>query len=316
MNRILTSTKYVVDNSADVKINEDAVVEFCKNNSLIGRGSWFQDAPFSLDKLKEKEQIHFIFLLASLGFCFWGSPKWSVKYNEKKFDGFWGLIASLARAIENGHDLLDFVEIIGISQNELSFIFAGTGDIPLFEERLEILREVSSISVNIYNNDIRNLIRDSEVDVLKLQNELIQHFPSFDDKSTYKGNTVIYNKRAQLFISMLCQLFNGSKFGTFFNLGELTALADYKLPNELRSLGVLEYSTNLKKIIDNKNIIERDSEYENEIRSNTIWAIEKIKNEFNKNGGRLLSIDINDHIWTLSQGKNENPYHRTSTTAY
>lgn len=316
MNKILSSTKFVVENSSDVSIDHKAIAKFCESKPKIRKESWFQDAPFSVTKLKEKEQIHFMFLFAALGFCFWGNPKWSVKYNDKTFDGAWGLIASLARAIENGHDLLDFVNLIGISANELSFIFAGNGDIPLFEERLEILREVSSVAVNTYSNDIRNLVRDSEIDVFKFQKEIVKHFPSFDDKSVFRGKTVIYNKRAQIFISTLYQMYGGQKFGSFFNIEELTALADYKLPLVLQSLEILKYSPKLQKIIDNKNIIERDSEYENEIRSNTIWALEYIRQEFESQGLKFLTIDINDYIWTLGQKKSKAPYHQTITTAY
>lgn len=316
MNKILSSTKFVVDNSVDVSIDNDTIKSFCKNKPLIQKSTWFTNASLSLEKLKEKEQIHFIFLVAALGFCFWGSPKWNIKYQEKRYDGFWGLIASLARAIENGHDLVDFVNIIGISREELSFIFAGSGDIPLFEERLQILRDISSVTVNIYSNDFRNLIRDSEIDVLKFQKELIQHYPSFDDSSTYKSEKIVYNKRAQLLIIMLYQLFNGTKFGDFFNMEELTALADYKVPNVLRCRGIIKYSKNLSKIIDNKNIIERDSDYENEIRSNTIWAVELIKDELQKNGVELNSSDIGDYLWLLGKTKYDYPYHRTTTTAY
>lgn len=316
MNKILSSSRFVVENSKDVKIQEEAIKKFCATDPEIKSNGWLENAPFSIDKLREKEKVHFLFLLSAIGFSFWGNPKWGIEYNNKKFDGTWGLVASIARSIENGFNLLDYVNLIGITRQELQKVLKGISEIPLFEERLRILREVASVTVNIYNNDIRNLIRDSEFDVLKFQKELVRHFPSFDDKSVFMGEIVYYNKRAQLFISMLSQMFRGESLGNFCNISELSACADYKIPQVLRELDILKYSEKISDIIDNEREVEKDSKCENEIRSNTIWAIENIRREFSSLGKNYDTIDINDYIWLQGQNKQNKPYHKTKTIAY
>ncbi len=70
--------------------------------------------------------------------------------------------------------------------------------------------------------------------------------------------------------------------------------------------------------IDAKIEISAGSEEEVEIRANTIWAVELIKEEIRKHGGSITSNQINDYLWIQTQQKNpdDKPYHRTRTTAY
>ena len=55
-----------------------------------------------------------------------------------------------------------------------------------------------------------------------------------------------------------------------------------------------------------------------EIRANTIWANEFIKEELKKKIPNISSIHVNDHLWLLGQSKiiRSKPYHLTRTTAY
>ena len=55
-----------------------------------------------------------------------------------------------------------------------------------------------------------------------------------------------------------------------------------------------------------------------EIRANTIWTVELIKQEVKKRIPAIESIHINDYLWLLgvSIPPSEKPYHRTLTTAY
>ena len=70
--------------------------------------------------------------------------------------------------------------------------------------------------------------------------------------------------------------------------------------------------------IDNQIEIEKWSNEEIEIRSNTIWAIELMKQKLQIKFPEIQLININDNIWLTSQKKLENdkPYHLTRTTAY
>ena len=119
-------------------------------------------------------------------------------------------------------------------------------------------------------------------------------------------------------ISDIYQLFNGKDYGNLKNLDKITACADYKLPMVLRKLGILEYSKELSEKVDKKIEIVKNSEEEVEIRANTIWAVEFIKQELKKKNSGINSIHINDHLWLLGQIKSpkDKPYHLTRTIFY
>src|SRR3990167_10893845 len=106
---------------------------------------------------------------------------------------------------------------------------------------------------------------------------------------------VYFYKRAQLLIADIVQAFNGHEFGRLKNIDELTACADYKLPFVLRRLGIYTYSDYLANKIDNQEPIKKDIEEEIELRANTLWAVELIKQKIKMKIAHADSIYINDH---------------------
>lgn len=92
-----------------------------------------------------------------------------------------------------------------------------------------------------YSGKINLLLEKSNGDALKLLEIIVQDFPSFRDISLYKGKEIYFYKRAQLLVSDLCQML--SKRSTpSKNVDQLTACADYKLPQILRRFGIFEYA--------------------------------------------------------------------------
>ncbi|MFQ5474862.1 MAG: queuosine salvage family protein, partial [Candidatus Nanoarchaeia archaeon] len=192
--------------------------------------------------------------------------------------------------------------------------------IPLFEERLNILKEIGTVLFGKFDSDFTNLIRKADGDSQKLLSLIVENFSSFEDSSTYNGKRVYFYKRAQL-LSDIFQAFDRQEFdrlniGRLKNISELTACADYKLPFVLRRLGIFSYSDHLSDKIDNRIQIDKDSGEEIELRANTIWTVESIRQKITI--PQADSIHVNDHIWMLGQDKLENdkPYHLTRTTAY
>ena len=112
--------------------------------------------------------------------------------------------------------------------------------------------------------------------------------------------------------------FNGNKWGRFSDLDSLTAFADYKLPQVLRHLGVLRYEDALAKKVDQKTLIVAGSPEEVEIRANTIWAVELIRQELHAMGNPLNAFEIDWILWNLGQYDRHGikPYHRTITIFY
>ena len=145
MNKVLSSTEFVVQNARYVKINKNKINEFVKHFSESHINHWLNESPFDLKKLSDKERLHFLLVFNAISFSYWGEPKWIIEYKNEKFDGAFGMIVALGKALENGIPVLDMKYLSNISDKDFEKIVKGTVRIPLFEERLEILREIGNL---------------------------------------------------------------------------------------------------------------------------------------------------------------------------
>jgi len=147
-----------------VKINSEKVDEFCDyfNHSHIKH--WIDESPFNLRKLNPKDRLHFLLVFNSISFSYWDDPKWRITYHSKEVDGAYGMICAIARAIENKFLILDAKFLSEIKEDELSKILEGNVQIPLFEERLNILREIGTTLLEKFDGDFTNLIKKANGD--------------------------------------------------------------------------------------------------------------------------------------------------------
>ena len=312
---ILGSTMFVVENSDDVHISKEAITNFCEHTPLREkRGiNWLQGSPFPIGSLTDKEQIHLMLTFNALSFSYWGDPYWQVTYKEKTHErGSWSLIASLFRAREEGTDILDPAIQSSMTKTSLSHILRGNREIPLLEERVAIIGQVGALIRDKYNGDFRVMIRESGYDAVKLLSTVVEAFPLFDDTAVYKGRAICFYKRAQALVESIDSLNEERRLSS---AERLTALADYILPRKLRDEGILVYSRGLAEKIDAKEPIPARSPYEVEIRANTIWAVESIRNTLSERGVQVGRKQINDYLW-ITGNQEKTTFHRTRTTAY
>jgi hypothetical protein len=312
MSKVLETIKFVIDNSKFVRINKNNIINFSFN--LNNGCDWLNTLPFKLSSFSEKEKLHFILIFNAISFSYWGNPKWEVEYKNKEYGGAYGMSVALKKAIEKGLPILNFKYCSQMEFKDFKNILKGNVEIPLLKERFEILKEISSVIVNKYKNEFINFIKQSD-DILELLDLLIKGFPSFNDFSDYKGRKIYFLKRGQLLLSDIYQNFNNFNLK---NSDKLTACADYKLPQILRKLGILEYNKEIANKIDNKEEILKNSEQEIEIRANTIQAVELIRENIKEKYPKISSFEINDCLWIATQKKNpdDKPYHLIRTTAY
>ena len=318
MNKILDTTKVVVENSTQVKLDKDKVKEFSASFNHKDVQHWLNAAPFGFDKMTDIEKLNFLLVFNSISFRYWGNPKWTVEYQGEKHDGSWAMVVCIRRAIDEDKPILDAKYRADFSREVFADILRGSIEIPLLDERFNITKEIASTLERKYDGQFGRIIELAEGDALKLLELVISNFPSFADVTRYKDKDVFFYKRAQLLVADIHQIFDGKGYGNLKNVEEITACADYKLPQILRGFGILKYSASLAEKIDQKVSIQKDSKEEIEIRANTIWAVELIKEALQKQGKNYSSFEINDHIWLLSQDKSHGfgPYHLTETSSY
>ena len=318
MNPVRESIRHVVENSRHVAVNQEGIESFVRDFDKNKLNHWLSISPFGINSLTDTEKLNFVLVLDSISFSYWGCPKWEIDYHGKIYDGAQGMMAALGRAVESGKPILDTNYLAGMGRKGLEGILRGNIEIPLLDERQRILNEAGLALVGKYGGDCSKLLEKADVSAIRFVELLIEGFPSFKDSATYSGKEIYFNKRAQLLASDLHHAFEGKGYGRFYDIEELTALADYKLPQVLRRWNVLAYSPELKaKILGKADLIEGSSE-EVEIRASTIHAVELIKEMLKKKIPDITAAKINDYLWLEGQKKlpGGEPYHRVRTTKY
>jgi hypothetical protein len=145
---------------------------------------------------------------------------------------------------------------------------------------------------------------------------------SFRDEAIYQGRRVGFYKRAQILAADLHGAAGSREprsrsWGDLARLYELTAFADYKLPQILRHQGILRYSSPLAEMVDRQVLLPAGSSEEVEIRASTVWAVELLRQEIQAQGLDLPSYRIDWLLWSASQESGQmRPYHRTRTIYY
>jgi hypothetical protein len=320
MQEVRESAQWVAEQSTLVHINMQAVARFAEHlwSQEIHVPPW--DA-FHHFKGPDEETVAYFLVLDTLNFCFWprpGTRRWEVQHQGKGFSGYYGLALSLKKALEEGVPLTDARYLAGISMSGLHRILAGRGDLQLMDRRLENVRELGRILVEYYQGRAYELVSSALHSAVALARLLGRRLSSFRDLAMYGGEKVFFYKRAQILAADLHGALTGEGCGEFHDMGELTAFADYKLPQVLRHIGILEYAKPLAENVDQRTLLEPGSQEEVEIRANTIWAVELIQKELRERGRNLMAFEIDWLLWSLGQEDRfrEKPYHRTISVFY
>lgn len=309
LNEIIKSCEYVVNNSKSVKINETKLDEFIDTIKNVKTNHWLSFSPYNLLDLKVETIINFLLVYESIDFSFWGNPKWTIDTDNGKEDGSIALLYAILKYVKDNNS----TDFSNITKDEFKKILKGNVEIPLFEERYNIIKNVSKIVNEKMNGNFYTFIKDITTDI-ELFEVIIKYFKNFKDERTYNNKNVYFYKLAQLLTSDILHI-RELKENIKVDYSHLVGCADYKIPQVMRGLGILEYSDKLASIIDNKKEIELNSEYEVEIRASMLIVIDTIKEKLEN---KFYSIDINDYIWTQGRNKSSNlkPYHLTRTINY
>ena len=313
---VLETTWPVVKQAQHVRINHGRVGEIA--------GRWIHD--LTVPEWNRAHHwsdggprtVNWLLVLDALNFCFWPEPKWQVTYQGKLLDGYWALAASLTRAMEEGIPIDDARYLAGISATDLREVFRGEGEIPLLARRVANLREVGEVLLARYDGQLTTAVEAAGGSAVRFVQQVVADFFSFGDGATYRGHEVRFYKRAQILVGDIWGTFGGERWGAFHDLDRLTAFADYKLPQVLRRLGVLEYSRSLAQRVDQQIELAPGSPEEVEIRSATIWAVELLRQAMARLRRPLYAFQIDWCLWDMGQSQPDDrkPYHRTRTIYY
>jgi len=320
MNEVLETTRHVKEKSQQVTIDKQALVDFSRK--LIEDGieipPWNYDYHFFDGG---QETVAYLLVLDSINFCFWpkpGADKWEVRYKSEILTGYYALAASLKKALDSGFPITRAHYLAELPLGKLRQILGAKGELQLMEARADILNELGAFLINKYDGEAHSLVEAAGNSALNLVGLLVENLPSFRDEAEYYGTKIYFYKRAQIYAADLYGAFAGKDWGYFKDMDILTAFADYKLPQVLRHVGILQYSPSMEHTVDQGIFIGAGSPEEIEIRANTIWAVELIRQELTEMGKKLRAFEIDWILWNLGQESQfkAKPYHRTKTIFY
>lgn len=230
-------------------------------------------------------------LFSAINFCFWSFDE-SQSQNTRK-------VKDRLRTI---YDAWGLEGIKNFTDKQLTVLLQG---LYLTNERRMFIQETISFIEYInfdfvgYLNKFKNL-KD-------LVEDLVTRMPQYNDVSVHPTGKVYFYKRVQALI------YSYRKQITSFDVtDELTALADYRIPQFLNSIGILDYSPELQQRIALGAEIKAGTQEEAEIRANTIQVIQELSQEFS-----IKPSDLDSIIWNASRELTDRkPHHRTITTSY
>lgn len=107
---VLRGAEYVYDNSIDVAIDMRATKAAAASIYARMQEKAYSTASWSAHELHPKTQdddaAAFIFTMDLLNFSFWSEKpddeRFAVVYKDKRWTGYWSLVASLQRALDEG----------------------------------------------------------------------------------------------------------------------------------------------------------------------------------------------------------------------
>lgn len=308
LEKINSTTEYVMKNSEHVKINYKKLDNFIKNIKCDDLKNWLLYNPYDLLELNVEEIINFLLIFEAIDYSFWGHPKWTIETEEGLKDGSDALLYVMIKYLKETNSK----DFSNLSLNQFKKILKGNIEIPLLMERYNTIVNINKIVNDKMNGNFYKSIYNITNDI-ELFDFIINNFPSFKDEREYKGKTIYFYKLGQLLTSDILHIREKLE-NIKVDYSNLIGCADYKIPQTLEALGIIEYSEELLDIIENKKQIDVSSKYEVEIRASQIVVLKYIKNKLEN----INSIDINDFLFVYSKKVKSiaKPYHLCRNTNY
>lgn len=267
--------------------------------------------PYSPSDPLTRQCLNWIFIISALNFSFWSeregtAERYGVEWRkgwgmEERVvhTGYWSLVAAVNRALEENIPITDpaFYSSEGLCPDSLiAYVFRAATQcresIPLLQERIAIMREVGSILCNNFNGSYLGFLASfhnrkyGQGTALDLAEMVTHTFPSFRDEQWLNGRKVLFWKRAQILVAETWAAFypeiSTYQHPIFPNGPAITTLsmfADYRVPQILHHLRILEYPDSLAHKLRAGTYLTSGCREEISLRAASIVAVERVRNE-------------------------------------
>jgi hypothetical protein len=322
---VLDSIHPVIEHSRDVQTHVDKIVEVAGWMAYEELPIPDYALPFGIGAGDVHETIDFILTAACIDTAFTDFSshiKFQADYAGRNWSDSDALFACMKRAIDKGIPILDGAFLAKVTRAEMETMFAGNVELPMLDEKAEILHQVGAVLAQKYNGRFHNFVGSCSPKLYDngngLVDRLVNGFPRFRDVSLYDGHTIKFYKLPQLAIWFLYTSLRKTGKFRLEDLETMSAFADYIVPVALRLLGITSYSSELENAINSYQMIPRDSPWEVEIRAHCIYASALLAEEINQlrpPDQQIIIPQIDARLWTHYH-TTWWPHHLTKTIMY
>ena len=314
--QVLSSVSKVIPQLSCLEIDIEKLHEAAINLSKEDFGINYEGNP----NIVPVEYIRKTMLINTLNFVFTDFST-SVKYKIENLSDTDAMVYQIDKALIEGVPLTQGHYMRDMDLKEFKRIFTGNIEMPMADEKVEILNNVGDTLVTKYDGDWINFIDDGPKKLYDngegLVERLVRDFKRFDDHSIFENEKVYFLKLAQLAFWGIHRELSKSYF-FIEDMENMTAFADYIIPVALESFGIVKYSSGLKEKIDSGILIDRDSIEEIEIRSTSIYVTAKLTeliNNYKNEEEKIIIPQLDFKLWTDFHA-DERPHHLTKTIMY
>ena len=314
--QVLSSVSKVIPQLSCLEIDIEKLHEVAINLSKEDFGINYEGNP----NIVPVEYIRKTMLINTLNFVFTDFST-SVKYKIENLSDTDAMVYQVDKALLEGVPLTQGHYMRDMDLKEFKRIFTGNIEMPMADEKVEILNNVGDTLVTKYDGDWINFIEDGPKKLYDngegLVERLVRDFKRFDDHSFFENEKVYFLKLAQLAFWGIHRELSKRHF-YIEDMENMTAFADYIIPVALESFGIVKYSSGLKEKIDLGILIDRDSIEEIEIRSTSIYVTAKLTeliNNYKNEEEKIIIPQLDFKLWTDFHA-DERPHHLTKTIMY
>lgn len=322
---VLDNIRPVIERSRDVQTHVDKIVKVAGWMAYEELPMPDYALPFGIGVGAVDETIDFILTTACIDTAFTDFSshiKFQVEYAGHNWSDSDALFACMKRAIDKGVPILDGAFLAEVTRAEMATLFAGNVELPMLDEKMQILHQVGATLTAKYGGRFHNFVESCRPRLYDKGNGLIDRlvaeFPRFNDVSDYDGHAIKIYKLPQLAIWFLYTCLRRSGRFRIEDIDMMTAFADYIVPVGLRLLGLTSYSKDLEHAINSYQMIPRDSRQEVEIRVHCIYALALLAEEINRlrpPDQQIIMPQLDARLWTHYH-TTWWPHHLTKTIMY
>lgn len=322
---VLDSLVPVIEQSRDVRTHVERIVEVAGWMAYEELPMPDYALPVGAGDCDPDEVIDFLLTTNCVDTAFTdftSHQKFQVEYAGRHWSDSDALFACMRRAMDNGFPMLDGAFLAKLTREEMAKIFAANIELPMLDEKMQILHQVGTVLAEKYAGRFRNFVKSCSAKLYDNGNGLVERLaielPRFNDISQYDGHTVKFYKLAQLGVWFMVSALRKRDGFRVDDLTKMTAFADYIVPVPLRLLGITSYSRELETAINSHRMIPRDSRWEVEIRAHCIYATALLVEEINQlrlPDQQIIIPQIDARLWTHYH-KTWWPHHLTKTIMY